>query len=146
MKISTKGRYGLRVMTELALQAGRGPVLVGALAQAQDLPPKYLHVLLGTLRTAGFVRAVRGPNGGYELARDAAAITVYEVVAALEGDLSPVNCVGDPTCCPRAETCAARDIWCELADAVRETLGRHTLKSLADRQREKAAGAAGWTI
>lgn len=146
MRMSTKGRYGLRAMIELALQAGRGPVLVGTIAENQQISGKYIHVLMGGLKAAGLVRATRGANGGYELARDPATITAYEVVSALEGDLNPVDCLGDPSCCPRTELCAARDLWCELGAAIRDTLSRHTLKSLAERQREKAVGAAGWSI
>lgn len=146
MKMSTKGRYGLRLMIELAAEYGRGPVLMGVLAERQQISVKYIPVLVGGLKAAGLVRATRGANGGYELAQDPATLTAYEVISALEGDLNPVDCLGDPSCCPRTELCAARDLWCELGTAIRDTLSRHTLKSLAERQREKAVGAASWSI
>ncbi len=143
MKVSTKGRYGLRVMMELALHAGQGPVLMGTLAQAQDLPPKYLHVLLGSLRTAGLVRAARGPNGGYELAREASRITALEVVETLEGRISLVDC--DETC-HRQGPCATQEIWQEATEAMVQVLARHTLASLAERQKGFRADGSGYSI
>jgi len=133
MKVSTKGRYGLRVMMELALRAGQGPVLVGALAESQEISPKYIHVLMGSLKTAGLVRALRGPSGGYELARDPAGITLLEVISALESDLLSASgpkrhalVHGVPS--------AAEAVWIELGIAISESLSRQTLKELADRQ------------
>ncbi|MDP2874845.1 MAG: Rrf2 family transcriptional regulator [Holophaga sp.] len=143
MKVSTKGRYGLRVMMELAIQAGKGPVLVGNLAQAQDLPPKYLHILLGSLRAAGLVRASRGPNGGYELAREASQITALEVVEILEGRILLSECESN---CARVGTCAAQEIWEEAATAMASVLGKYTLAALAERQRSFVDDPSGYSI
>lgn len=143
MKVSTKGRYGLRVMMELALRGGQGPVLVGALAESQDISAKYIHVLMGSLKTAGLVRALRGPNGGYELARDPAGITLLEVVSALESDL--LSGAG-----PKRQALvhgvpsAAEAVWIELGTAISESLARQTLKDLAERQ--LALGGASYFI
>jgi Rrf2 family cysteine metabolism transcriptional repressor len=140
MKVSTKGRYGLRVMMELALQYGRGPVLVADLAQAQDLPPKYLHVLLGGLRAAGLVRTLRGPNGGYELARDPGSITALEVVEALEGKIE--------LAAPRKghQISATQELWEAATAAMAQVLGSSTLAALADRHRQLQVQHDHWTI
>lgn len=137
MKMSTRGRYGLRVMMELAGNYGRGPLPADAIARSQDISGKYIHVLATGLRSAGLVRAVRGPNGGYELARRPSAITALDVVSALEGRTTPVGCVADASCCPRAGRCAARDVWCEVASAVDRVLSRLTIGQLAARQRAR---------
>ena len=137
MKVSTKGRYGLRIMVELAVHHGTGPVQVTTIASNQRLPAKYIHVLVGGLKAAGLVTAVRGPNGGLELARDPARITPLDIVEALEGRLTAVDCTGDPGVCARAGDCVARDVWCELAAAMAEALGRHTLAELAERERSR---------
>jgi Rrf2 family protein len=137
MKISTKGRYGLRVMVELAARFGRGPVLVEDIAKSQGISSKYIHVLVAGLKSAGLVRAVRGPNGGYQLTRSPANITAQDVISALEGKSAPVPCVADSSFCPRADRCAARDVWCEVAAAVDGVLANITLEQLALQQHAK---------
>ncbi|MGE5257982.1 MAG: RrF2 family transcriptional regulator [Hyphomicrobiales bacterium] len=132
--MSTKGRYGLRVMVELASRFGRGPILVEEIARTQEISGKYIHVLVAGLKSAGLVRAARGPNGGYELTRSPAIITALDVVSALEGKSAPVQCVADASYCPRAGRCAARDVWCEVAAAVDGVLSNLTLEQLAMRQ------------
>jgi len=146
MKVSTKGRYGLRVMMELALQYGRGTVLVGDLAQAQDLPPKYLHVLLGSLRASGLVRTVRGPNGGYELARDPSRITALEVVEAMEGKIQLAACGEEGKACNRGGLCATQELWEATAQAMTDVLGAATLTTLADRHLQLRSQHDHWTI
>ena len=135
MKITTKGRYGLRIMLELALRAGGGPVLVETVAKKQSISSKYIHVLVSALKNAGLLRAVRGPNGGLELARSAEEITVLEIVEALEGRAAWMACVDDTCACPKGEACAARDLWADVADAVKTVLSGRTLAALAEAQR-----------
>lgn len=137
MKMSTKGRYGLRLMIELAGRYGLGPVPVNTLALNQNISGKYIHVLVIGLRSAGLVRTVRGPNGGYELARDPSSITAYDVISALEGSSAPAACVTDATSCKRAGHCAARDVWCDIASAVDGVLINLTLEKLSARQYAK---------
>lgn len=132
MKMSTKGRYGLRVMMELALRYGSGPILVSVLADNQGISANYIHVLMGGLKSAGLVRSLRGPNGGYELARDPSAITALEIVTALEGDTAPADCVSNPGCCERSEQCVTRDLWSRIASATDEILHSQTLAQLAE--------------
>lgn len=146
MRLSTKGRYGLRIMLELALRQGEGPVQVATIARSQDLPPKYVHVLAGGLKGAGLLLAARGPAGGLALARDPGAITVLDVVTALEGPPAAVDCVLDPAPCARSGGCATREVWDELTRAMEDVLRRHTLASLAERQRALRAADSGWAI
>lgn len=146
MKVSTKGRYGLRVMMELALRSGHGTVLVADLAQAQDLPPKYLHVLLGSLRAAGLVRTLRGPNGGYELARDPGRITAKDVVEALEGRIQFAATGEEGRACGRGGPCATQELWEEAARALSEVLAGTTLATLAERQRHLQVQGDNWAI
>jgi Rrf2 family protein len=145
MKVSTKGRYGLRIMMELALQHGTGPVLVSSIAEHQALPGKYIHVLVGGLKAAGLVRAVRGPNGGLELGREPSSITPLDVVTALEGRIA-MDPVADGAPCEGGESSVARDVWVDLATAMEASLARHTLAELAEQQRVRSRGAHGYSI
>ena len=135
--MSTKGRYGLRVMMDLASHYGQGPIPVEVIARNQNISGKYIHVLVTALRSAGLVRTIRGPSGGYELARKPNAITALDVVSALEGKSAPVECVVDASSCPRAGRCAARDVWCAVDSAVDRVLSGLTLDQLSARQRAK---------
>jgi Rrf2 family protein len=135
MKITTKGRYGLRLMLELALQEGQGPVPVELLERRQGISGKYIHQLMLALKNAGLVRTVRGPRGGYELAKPAGTVTAFDVVSILEGPPVPVECVSDPAACERAGTCVTRDLWREVAAAVEGVLQTATLAELARRAR-----------
>jgi Rrf2 family protein len=137
MKISVKGRYGLRVMIELAIRYGKGPIAVDLIAKSQGISGKYIHVLVSGLKSSGLIRGIRGPHGGYELARPPAEITAYEIVSVLESDLVPSDCVSDSTICTRIAVCAARDIWCDIASAAKRILTETTLDDLAKREREK---------
>lgn len=142
MKLSTKGRYGLQLMVELALQAGRGPVMVAAIAERQDLPPKYLHVLMGSLKAAGLVKVQRGPSGGCELARPAARISALEVLEALEGRLE-ADPPGEDRA-PGTRTVAA--LLASASSASRAVLAACSLAQLAERQQLLEAGSDGYSI
>lgn len=137
MRISTKGRYGLRVMTELASRFGNGPAMVDEIAQNQDISAKYIHVLMPGLISAGLARSARGRKGGYEIARDPASVTAWDVALALERDMEPVNCAADSSRCKRAPLCPERDVWGAVAAAVRDALRGFTLADLARMKREK---------
>lgn len=141
MQVSSKGRYGLRAMLELALQYGRGPTALNEIAGEQEISFKYLEQLIATLRSAGLVRSVRGPHGGYQLAKPPEEIKLVEIIEILEGPADPVECLVNPDICDRSEVCAPRDIWGEMGEAVEEVLGGKTLKDLARLQREKTERA-----
>jgi Rrf2 family transcriptional regulator, cysteine metabolism repressor len=145
MKMSTRGRYSLRVMLELALREGEGPVPVEEIAARQGISGHYIHLLAPALRKAGLVRAARGPRGGYRLSRPPSEISLLEVVEAVEGKTAPVECVADEGFCGQAGGCAAREVWSEVASAVEGVLGGLTLEELAGRQRKRPA-AVNWQI
>lgn len=130
MRMTTRGRYGLRAMLELARHHGEGPVLMNDLAARERLSVKYLHRLLTSLRSAGLVESVRGAGGGFRLSRPPSRIRLNEVLEALEGPLSIVECVGRPQVCRQSKLCTARQIWDEVSRAVDRTLHGFTLASL----------------
>lgn len=137
MKISTKGRYGLRVMLELALRYGSGPIMMSTIAETQGISRKYIHSLLTSLKAAGLVRAVRGAGGGYVLSREPRQILLSDVVRALEGAFFAVDCVGDLSLCDRSEFCVAREVWRDLGEAVEGVLKKTNLEQLANRHKAK---------
>lgn len=139
MRISTKGRYGLRAMIALARHEGDGPLLMGRIAEDQDVSRKYLHALLTALRASGLVRSVRGARGGYVLARDAADITALEIIESLEGQMALTECVVDGTSCERQAVCAAHDLWVEMSARLQASLSGLTLAALAAQQTAKEA-------
>ena len=142
MKGSAKGRYGLQLMVELGLHAGRGPVLVDVIAERQGLPPKFLRVLLGSLKTAGLVKVQRGPSGGCELARHPSHITALEVLEALEGHLGTGSLPADATHGARA----VRELWSRGTEAARAVLQATTLADLAARQQALEVDSQGYSI
>jgi len=146
MKVSTKGRYGLRVMMELAERYRQGPIPVESIARNQAISGKYIHIIVMDLRSAGLVRTVRGPRGGYELARNPSSITVQEVITALEGRTDPVDCVTNSAHCSRASRCAARDVWCGVAAAIDGVLSGITLGQLSAMQSAKAEEPTNYCI
>lgn len=133
MKISTKGRYGLRTLMDIAVHQGQGPVNLNDIAERQGISAKYLWQIVNLLKTAGFVRGTRGPKGGYVLARAPAEITLLDIVQILEGPLSLVECVDDPEVCVRAERCVAHSIWEEASQTIRGALKKITLAEILRR-------------
>jgi Rrf2 family protein len=134
LRLSTKTRYALRAMLELALREGEGPVQLREVAKAQRISQKYLEQLALPLRHAGLVHTERGPSGGYELARPAAAITALEVVEAVEGPLRLLDCIGRPAACDRAGECVARKLWARAGEALSQVLSEATLAELRESQ------------
>lgn len=125
MKISTKGRYGLTIMIELAKQYGKGPVSLKSIAQSYELSEHYLEQLISPLRNAGLVKSIRGAYGGYLLGEEPAAITAGDIISVLEGPINPVEVLDE-------EEPAKRDLWIRIRDAVREVLDNTTLEDLAN--------------
>jgi Rrf2 family transcriptional regulator, cysteine metabolism repressor len=139
MKISTKGRYGLRAMMDLAMHGQNGlPVFLSDIVKRQDISAKYLEQIFSTLHGAGLVNTVRGRNGGYLLTRPADKIRLKEIITVLEGPCALVDCVMDRTACPKTDTCAARDIWTLLSNKMDEVLSSFNLADLVRMQNEKA--------
>jgi Rrf2 family protein len=121
-------------MIDLAVHEGGGPVSVDTIAEQQGISAAYIHVLLAGLKSAGLVRTVRGPSGGLILARRPAEISALDIVTALEGRISPVDCVNDSTTCSRSSQCASRSVWCEVAGAIHDALEGFSLDRLAASQ------------
>ncbi len=135
MRLSTRTRYGARALAELAAAAGDDAVPVGTLAARQRLSPKYLEQIMATLKAAGLVRAERGRDGGYVLARPAGRITLADVYAALEGPLAPAPCVEEAGSCPMHDSCPTQEVWTEVSEAVRTVLEATTVEELARKVR-----------
>jgi Rrf2 family cysteine metabolism transcriptional repressor len=137
MKISTKGRYGTRVLLDLALRGGKGPVPLKDIARRQQISLLYLEHLISPLIAAGMIRSRRGARGGVQLARSPQDIRLSEVIGLLEGSIIAVGCIDDPDACPRSELCVTRDIWSELKKAMDEVLESKTLQDLVEMQKKK---------
>ena len=133
MKISTKGRYGLRTLMDIAIHQADGPVNLRDIAERQGISSKYLWQIVNLLKTAGLVRGLRGPKGGYVLLRPPAAITLLDVIQILEGPISLVECVDDSCYCDRMRNCVTHSIWSEVSQAVRDALARVTLAEILRR-------------
>jgi Rrf2 family cysteine metabolism transcriptional repressor len=138
MKLSARGRYGTRVLLDLALHGGKEPVPLKDIAQRQQISLLYLEHLIAPLVAAGMIRSTRGPRGGVWLSRAPQEIRLSEVIGLLEGSIAPVDCVNDPKACPRSELCVTRDIWTELKKAMDGVLESVTLQDLVERQKGKA--------
>jgi len=134
MKLSTKGRYGLRAMLDLASNAEKGPSTIHAIAKRQEISERYLEQLLIPLKQSGLVKSVRGSQGGYLLGRAPQDISVGEIIRVLEGPLSPVDCVSEqnPDDCKRADKCVTRTIWTKIRDCIAEVLDSYTLLDLVN--------------
>ncbi len=136
MKVSTKGDYGVRALVELAHHYGEGPMQSALIAARQEVPEPYLDQLLTTLRRAGFIRSVRGPQGGHALIREPGEVKLSEVMEALEGSLAPLACVDDPESCTKSGGCVQRDVWEQVRDATRAILENVSIGDLAEKERE----------
>lgn len=138
MKVSTKGRYGLRAMIDLAAHQTEGrPVFLTEIAKRQDISEKYLEHIFTALKSAGLVSAVRGRRGGFLLAKAPTEITAADIVNILEGPCTLVDCVSRPATCSRSEECATRDIWSLLGARIGEVLSEFTLDKLVAMQEKK---------
>jgi Rrf2 family protein len=133
MKLSTRTRYGTRLMLSLALHHGGGPVDVKGIAQLENISEKYLGQIIIPLKTAGLVRAFRGAYGGYTLAKAPIDITVYDIANIIEGWFDLVECLGDPSKCERFSTCVTSQIWANVKAAMVRELKSVSLQDLVDK-------------
>ena len=147
MKVSTKGDYGIRALIELTHHYGETrPLQSSEIASRQNVPESYLEQLLTTLRRAGFIRSVRGPQGGHALIRDPKELRVSEVIEALEGSIMPSDCLDESSQCSRSGGCAQRDMWQAVREAILAVLENTTIADLAERDRAVSAGGARYVI
>jgi Rrf2 family protein len=133
MKISTRVRYGVRLLVELGLHTGNEPVLLRDISKSQEISEKYLGQIMIPLKAAGLVRTYRGAHGGYRLGREAADITLKEIVEVLDGDRCLVECVREPDSCSRVARCVTRSVWQELGKRISSFLESMTLEDLIAR-------------
>src|SRR5512136_200627 len=143
MRLSTKGRYGVRALVDIALNCDGGPVLLKDIAKRQDVSAQYLEHLVAPLIRAGILRSIRGAKGGIALAKPPEEIRLSHVIEVLEGSVAPVECVDNPALCARSDMCVTRDVWSDIKTAIVEVLESLTVKDLMDRQRAKARSKSG---
>jgi Rrf2 family cysteine metabolism transcriptional repressor len=134
MKLSTKGRYGVKAMFDLALHANGNPIPLRMVAQRQDISESYLEQLISGLRKAGLVKSIRGAQGGYMLATSPDKITVGQIIRVLEGSMAPADCVveDDFDSCEKAEGCVIRIVWERIRDSINEVVDSITLQDMLE--------------
>src|SRR3954468_23964913 len=139
MRLTTKGRFAVTAMVDLALRQGGGPVTLAEISSRQKISLSYLEQLFGKLRRRSLVDSVRGPGGGYRLARDIGGISVAEIIIAVDEPIDATQCGGKENCRDE-QKCLTHDLWATLNDRIFEFLESVTLRQLVDEQRAKDAG------
>jgi len=137
MKLSTRTRYGIRAILELAKNDRNRPLQIKTIAKRQDISVKYLEQLMTILKSAGFVTSIRGSKGGYILAGNPDDINLSDVFNCLEGPVTTVECVRDIDYCQRTTDCVTRQVWTQIQNAITNVLKSTTLKDLVDRTKCK---------
>lgn len=132
MKLSTKGRYGVKAMFELALQYGGEPVSIKEIADKLNISDYYLEQLFGTLRKSGLVNSTRGAQGGYVLSKSPELITAADILNVLEGPIEISDCIADDMNCSRSNYCATRLLWIKISDSVNNVINSVTLQDMLD--------------
>jgi Rrf2 family iron-sulfur cluster assembly transcriptional regulator len=132
MRLSTRSRYGTRMMQDLAQHYDRGPVRIGEIAKRQDISVKYLEQLIIPLKHSNLITSIRGPKGGHMLARPPEEISVGQIVKALEGGIELAGCIENPSECERSRSCLTRGIWEEASKAMYEKLNSITLSKMLE--------------
>ena len=141
MMVSTKGRYALTVMVDLAKNSGGGYVSLSDIAEREELSMKYLESIISLLNKGGMLESLRGKNGGYKLSRDPADYTVNEILLLTEGTLAPVNCImQEGVECDKAGTCSTLPLWAGLDGVIENYLSAITLEDLINGNRKKMLG------
>lgn len=133
MKISTKGRYALRLMLDIASYGEEAPVRIKDIAARQEISAKYLEQIVSALVKAGYLKSIRGAQGGYQLMYPAREYTAGDILRVTEGSLTPVDCLeGDRNGCERADGCVTLRLWRELKDAINGVVDKYTLQDLLE--------------
>jgi Rrf2 family iron-sulfur cluster assembly transcriptional regulator len=143
LKLSTKGRYGLRALIDLARYSELEPVSISCIAERQNLSERYLEQLMSLLKKAGLVQSIRGAGGGYVLAKDAGEISVGDVLRALEGSLEPVECAGYGSGeeCAASGECVTKYVWKRINESIRRTVDEIKLDTLVEESKQLSAGS-----
>ena len=132
MKISTKSRYGTRALLEIALNKNKENLTRKQISQNQEIPASYLENILISLKTKGIIRTIRGPKGGYELARDPADITIFQIVEIMEGPFDSIPCLDNDENCTRSSSCVTKGVWEKLQRAQENVLNEITIQDLVE--------------
>lgn len=138
MKMSTRGRYGLRIMLDLAVNYLDKPVLLRDISNRQGISEKYLWQLIAPLKNAGLIQSIRGVHGGYKLKNDANQITLKDIIVTLEGPLTVTDCVNDSIVCDKSYNCITREVWQELSLKMVETLESITLDDILKKYKKNS--------
>ncbi len=132
MKLSTRSRYGLRAALELAIEYGNGPLQIKTIAQREGISNKYLEQLVAILKSAGLVLSIRGPRGGYILAKPPEQIKLREIFETLEGPVVDIECLDTPDNCDRCADCITRMVWLKIQNSIKEVLDSMNLQDLVE--------------
>ncbi len=132
MKLSTKGKYGLKAIFELSLHADEGPIPLNIIASKQKIPEQYLEQIFSTLKKSQLIKSVRGAQGGYLLNEDPKKITVGDVLNILEGPVSLSQCIIDENSCENSNDCSTKIVWEKLKQGIEEVLNSITLQDMID--------------
>lgn len=145
MKLSTKGRYGLRALIDLALYSETEPVSINTIAERQGLSERYLEQLMALLKKNGIVKSIRGASGGYSLAKPASEISVGDILRALEGNLEPVDCGGlnPEEGCSASGTCVTKYVWQRINESITNTVDEIMLDQILAESRKMPEQPAG---
>jgi Rrf2 family iron-sulfur cluster assembly transcriptional regulator len=141
MRLTTKGRFAVTAMVDLGLRHGSGPVTLAEISERQKISLSYLEQLFGKLRRKQIVESVRGPGGGYLLGKEMRALSVSEIILAVDEPIDATQCGGKENC-HDDQKCITHDLWAALNQRIFEYLGSVTLQQLVDNQRAKEAGVA----
>lgn len=138
MKLSTKGRYGLRALIDLARYSEDNPVSITSISDRQDISERYLEQLMAMMKKSGLVKSVRGAGGGYILAKDLSEISVGDVLRSLEGNLEPVECSGlnSEEGCKAADSCVTKYVWQKINDSINQTVDEIKLDQLVEESKK----------
>ncbi len=136
MKLSTKGRYGLRAMIDLAINSENQKVSIKSISERQEISENYLERIIAVLKKAGYVSSTRGSQGGYSLAVSTTEISVGDILRALEGDLNPVDCttVNEQKECSEAGLCVTKFVWKRISDSINDVVNNISLQDMVDEQ------------
>lgn len=141
MKLTSKSRYGLRAIVDLAFHSESEPVSIKSISGRQNVSERYLEQIIGKLRKSGIVESVRGAGGGYHLAKDASEISVGDVLRSLEGDLAPVDCPEvNKSECEDSQLCVTKYVWQKINDGIQNTINHIMLDELVQQSKELLEG------
>ncbi|HHV39353.1 MAG TPA: Rrf2 family transcriptional regulator [Tepidimicrobium sp.] len=145
MRLSTRGRYGLKAMYQLAIHYGEGPIPLKSVADRQNLSENYLEQLVSVLRKEGLLNSVRGAQGGYMLAKPPENITVGDILRILEGDIAPADCVIDGGYeCENEKSCVTKTVWIKIRDSIDEVIDSITLQDMLDKRQRNEKNFIDW--